>query len=141
MTDLAGRIEKYFTTENPLDRESPYDLLRLSMYHSEALQRENEELKAENAALRKQMEWVSVEERLPENTEPEEFQVVQYRYRDEESRRKYGSERVINLRWRNPGDSKFLGETKSNPVTHWMPLPTPPGESQVLPQSVDAQEN
>ena len=64
-----------------------------------------------NAGYRKQSEWISVAERLPEN----DVRVLVY-INSERSYTKIDTDRMV--------DGKFVRWYKD--VTHWMPLPEPP---------------
>ena len=69
--------------------------------------------------------WIPVEERLPEELKPVLFAVYP---RDKQLYNKYG--KIIYLAWRENGEwLDWEGERVSDVfiVTHWMPLPEPPG--------------
>ncbi len=69
--------------------------------------------------------WIPVEERLPEELEPVLFTVYP---KDTQLYNKYG--KVIYLAWRENGEwLDWEGKRVSDVfiVTHWMPLPEPPG--------------
>lgn len=77
-----------------------------------------EELKAENEALKQG--WISVEDRLPEDGQ------VCFVYCKESDRLEYvpfvGQWPLVIINWET-------GESTC-PITHWMPLPTPPSEGE-----------
>lgn len=73
----------------------------------------------------KRSRWIPVEERLPEELKPVLFAVYP---KDMQLYNKYG--KVVYLAWRENGEwLDWEGERVSDVfiVTHWMPLPEPPG--------------
>jgi len=64
-----------------------------------------------NAGYRKQ-EWISVEDRLPEN----DNRVLVYMHENRMSYTKIDTDRIVSGKWVRWGDT----------VTHWMPLPDAP---------------
>ena len=90
------------------------------------------------SALRAQQEkpsggWISVEDRLPsrEGLEPDEVEyvLVSEQYFDAITGEKLGSY-VSICGFEHDGWSKFdnFGYVRTENITHWMPLPEPPGE-------------
>lgn len=79
---------------------------------------EHKKLQAENAELKKQSQWISIDDKLPENddyvliTDSAGFTVVGYFWPFDSST------------YRNKG-AWYYGDHEQF-VTHWMPLPTPP---------------
>lgn len=59
-------------------------------------------------------EWISVDDRLPENGK--EGVLIALRWRE------------VDIGWCEDGrwDSEFVNEYEDGEVTHWMPLPQPP---------------
>lgn len=82
--------------------------------------RKNQKLQAENAELKKQSKWISVDDELPEIGRTVEVW-LQY-------------ERCYERAWRNQWSdgevcwtfSNTVYDECSNEITHWKPLPTPP---------------
>lgn len=83
------------------------------------LEADKAKIQAQNAALVKQHEWISVKDRLPE--EPCAVLVVLY-----------GSAVCVawysRLGWFETGSGMFV--SAGHGVSHWMPLPEPPKEEQ-----------
>ena len=64
--------------------------------------------------------WISVKDRLPDNTFPPR-DVLVYHY--------WGGEMCIDRAWYSPEKNRWRSFIGMNlKVTHWMPLPEPPKE-------------
>lgn len=80
-----------------------------------------QKLQAENAELKKQSQWISVDDELPEDN----TRIITYRVMDDELMNPWGEYDdywVCDLCYTNKEDLK----SNWKEVTHWMPLPTPP---------------
>ena len=71
----------------------------------------------DNAPTVNPYEWISIEDRLPENDEP----VLVYKYKYSEVYGNIETAYINNGHWRGS-----IGEA----ITHWMPLPAPPTEKE-----------
>ena len=106
--------------ENAASQERIEDLeLRLDVYNGnmyDVVVLENERLRSELAALREQVRWIPVSERLPEDYESVLIftgAIITYGFHNS------------NIpQW--AGDGIFYHSDWYNQVTHWMPLPQPP---------------
>jgi len=62
------------------------------------------------------MEWISVEDRLPDN---ERRVAIVYKYKDSNIVKTYIGEY-------NPFEKRWINTLDDITITHWMPLPKPP---------------
>ena len=103
--DCAMHEDKQRCQENLLDKAA------------EAIER----LTAENAALREKVpQWISVEDRLPEDWKDEDGVLVNYMIYTQEFGADIGNYHAKDKRW--------LCMAIPCTVTHWMPLPDAPSE-------------
>lgn len=106
-------IERAIEILNPEHRE-----------HYDSIETVNEACRMGMEALERSR-WIPVEERLPEELKPVLFAVYP---KDTQLYNKYG--KVVYLAWRENGEwLDWEGKRVSDVfiVTHWMPLPEPPG--------------
>lgn len=71
------------------------------------------------------MEWISVENELPQ----ENINIILFDGKEVFCGCMYRNKRKNTISWENQAcDGTCYGWYKKNPITHWMPLPDPPEE-------------
>ena len=93
------------------------DLYCSDAVHKKILEEQREATELTIAALREQMEWIRVKDRLPE---PGRY-VACIAKRNPFSRFMPMVARIEKNGWANPITEQYISE-----VTHWMPMPNPP---------------
>lgn len=116
---IERNIDKVFDTLNAAEaRIAELELgLNNQTVHSNTLQKILTEKLDRIAELEAERRWVPVSERLPEVGE---MVLIAYKI----SRKTY----IARARMNKEGMFRFTKNTK--PVTHWMPLPEPPNDTQ-----------
>lgn len=127
----ADHIAKIAELEREVERltalaESRSNRIEDDSYNVNSVLRENGELRQERDTLRQQLEamqWISVEERLPE---PDKEVLVYCPYWSKKpfkGRWEYAPSRYSGGYWTG---EQILSEIDGGDPTHWMPLPNPP---------------